>query len=83
MNCSDVKSLNCFSSNVEDVRNAASVVLHSILLYQAGSEADMVGGGGIEKCLILLQGDNVKLLAIIMDCLRVLLSRSEEVKVNI
>lgn len=79
-----MKYLYCFSSNVENARNAASAVLHSILLHQAGSEAEILEGRGINKFLILLRGDNVKLSVFIMDCLRsLLISRREEVKVNI
>ncbi|XP_022244021.1 catenin beta-like isoform X1 [Limulus polyphemus] len=71
------------SSPVEAVLFYAVTTLHNLLLHQEGSKMAVRLAGGLQKFVMLLQRNNVKLLALVTDCLQILAYGNQESKLII
>merc|ERR1719244_283657 len=71
------------SSPVESVLFYTITTLHNLLLHQEGSKMAVRLAGGLQKMVALLQGNNVKFLAIVTDCLQILAYGNQESKLII
>ena len=62
--------------------NFAMLIFHNMLERESsGSKEDIIKSGGVELFVRLLDGNNVKILTVVCDCLKTLTTKNDVAKV--